>query len=393
MQNLLVRQHNELPIDFASRLYQYKLDKVFDLPYDKIYELAFDEKICYEEAMKRLRLIRDNIFYVKELEASGETFTRSSSNLSSVEREITLLRDERNDLAKLKRDNFRLERLRDLITNEVSKLNKRLPLEPLPAKKTTMKKIGILQLSDIHYGLSFDNGFNKYDLTICQQRMDVLVGNVLNRIRENNIDVIYVLLQGDLISGNIKNVIRLQNQTDIISQIIGVSELISQLIYTLSLEVNINVVCVGGNHERVTANKDDNLQEENYIKLIKWFLEERFIHTPRVWFLNNQYGDEIATFQIFDYKIGVVHGHHDNFRKVVSNLTTMTKMPFDFIFTGHNHSFHCQDIQRCRVIANASLSGTDVYSASDLRLTSFAGQNFTVLDNQGNLVLYPITLN
>ena len=375
----------EHPYTKACRLYTAKLSGD-NISYSDIYKQVFDVEISNEEARKRLRFVRDAM-------ASGKDCVEDS-----FEKEV-LFKDEFTALKQERRELARLRRLEDIVKETVKELSPS-PLYSIPndisvadiLSKEERANHAILQLSDIHYGLIIDNAWNKYDTDICRNRMSDLARKVAKRCVDWNVKNLTVVIQGDLISGNIHNIIRLQNQVNVIDQIKRVSEIIISFLDFLSEFMHIDVYFVDGNHERATPNKDDNLPDENLLELIRWFIDYWFADFGGVDVHDNDFGSRLATFEIGNRKIAAVHGDYDKFQNLYNNVTTMTKTHYDIILTAHNHHTHFQDVQNCFVVSNGCVCGPDEYSVS-LRLFAKPSQNLIILEDNGLLNVAPIVLD
>ena len=113
---------------------------------------------------------------------------------------------------------------------------------------------------------------------------------------------LYINLLGDLIAGNIHTSVRVEQEEDVISQIVHVSEILSNFISEISKYVNdVKVICVQGNHGRVTPNIKESLNQENYERLIYEYIRLRL---PNVNIITNGFEDWVA-YNIGDRKIFV----------------------------------------------------------------------------------------
>lgn len=352
-------------------LKDFSTDKL-ELSYGDLWERLIGKRLSEDEGRKR--------YY-------GAASLLDLYETETTNKDLQLIRDERAALKNDYRKMVRFDRLEDIITRTVNKLS---PLEEfkLNTRNYNNKKVGILQLSDWHYGLIISNVANKYDSDEAYKRIENVMQKTIEQVKKNDISKLYLFIQGDLISGNIHNILRLQNQEDLIEQIIDVAEILAVCVNKLSVYSDINIVLVGGNHERVTPKKDDNLGHENYIKLIEWYLRERLKFNSSIDILRHQDYDS-CYLKIFDFNVGVVHGDKDKPNTAPDNLRKLYGVNFDFIFTAHNHYASYTENGFCRVICNGSLCGTDDY-AKDLRLVSYATQNFSVLYQSGEIAVLPL---
>lgn len=264
-------------------------------------------------------------------------------------------------------------------------------------QKTSGKgdRVGILQLSDWHYGIVIDTIYNQYNPEIARKRILQLVSKVKDIIRKEGINYLYIFNLGDMIAGNIHLTIRLNSRVNVLNQIMEVSELLSDAIASLSTCVEgIDYFAALDNHSRIDPIRENSLELESLCRITTWYMKERLkelhhvlIHT------NNKYGPDIITTSVWDHEVAAVHGHKDKPEKVVDNLVLMTKHNFDLILTSHFHHFQADEKNEVLVLCNSSLMGTDDY-AQKLRLSAKPSQNFIVAtpDNVAE-VIYRIVLN
>lgn len=92
--------------------------------------------------------------------------------------------------------------------------------------------IGTLLISDWHYGIEFDNYFNVYNPEVCRTRVANLVQDVIKIGKANNYKQLNVVNLSDLIAGRIHLAIRLQSREDVITQVMEVSEIVSEICVT-----------------------------------------------------------------------------------------------------------------------------------------------------------------
>lgn len=366
----------EHPYTKASRLYSAKLSGD-SITYSDIYEQVFGVKISDSEAQKRLRFVRD-------------AMASEGAPLENAYEQEVLFKDEYTAIRQEKRDVARLRRLETLVVDEVRNI---APPTFTESEQFVFVdgKDAILQLSDIHYGLVIDNAWNKYDTDICFNRLNMLAQKVVEIGARTHIRTIHVVMQGDLISGNIRNIIRLQNQVNIIEQIKGITEMLIGFLSFLGEYFSIEVHFVDGNHERITANKDDNLPNENLLEIIRWAIKAWFDTSENINVNESKFDSRLTTFNFSGLKITAVHGDYDKFQNLYNNVSSMTREHPDIILTAHNHHTHFQDIQNCFVISNGSVCGVDDYSVS-LRLFSKPSQNLIVFDGD-NISITPIVLD
>lgn len=238
-------------------------------------------------------------------------------------------------------------------------------------------KIGVLQISDWHYGIEIDNVYNYYNPEITKCRVELLLNKVLDIVNEQKLSKIIVANLGDLIAGRIHLPIRINSRVDVITQTIRVSELLAEFLSQLSKFVEIDYYSVIDNHSRIDPNKKESLQTESLARITQWYLKERFKNNCRVIINDNEFSDDIMLFDVFDHRFAGIHGDLDKFNNAVSQISMLTQEHFDVILSSHLHHLSINEDNRTLLISNPSLMGTDEL-AMKLRKNSYPAQNLII---------------
>ena len=307
-----------------------------------------------------------------------------------IKRERVKLQDQRNLLNRQIREFARKDNLGSILEDKLEKLpNQVMSMDYI--QRNPSKKQGILMLSDIHYGMTVDNFLNKYNPDVTRERMEYLVDKAIEYSRLNNLDVMNVCLLGDMISGEQYLSVRLENNENLIDQIINVSELLSNAIYKISLNVPFVTISIAdGNHERVYSKKE-NLNKDNYTTLIRKFLQLRLENVSNITFLENVYDENIISFDCCGNTVVGLHGDKCKKEKVAYEMYNMLNKKIDIILMGHFHQV-AQDIcYETIVYRNGSFIGTDEY-ARNLNLNTYPTQKMLVVSELGVECCYDIRL-
>lgn len=315
---------------------------------------------------------------------------------TAVKMERQKLFDERRSLNKLIRDASRKEDMVDIVRRCINDYMKS-PLPPSPAAKSFYNDNDmIVHLTDIHYGLQVDNGFNRFDSYIVKERLSNYLKQIKNIVIENNPENCYLILGGDFIHGFIHLTTRLENKENVIQQVIGVSDLIIQFVDELNKLVrHTYVYSVAGNHGRTNAQKDDYYKGENFDILIPNFLKVYFRNYETVDICDNIIDEYTATFEVRNKCIYATHGDKDSVLTVVANMNKLSrkmnlKQP-DIIFMGHRHCNGMKTIDGVKVIEGGCVNGMDSYCV-DKRLIGSPEQMVMILDNGKTYKYYDINL-
>lgn len=291
-----------------------------------------------------------------------------------VYKEKVKLSDQKKEYRNHLREDARYENLVDTLKSEVRNLNE---LQTFRAKNYENTGVSAsLLLSDLHYGAKSDNVLNLYNTDICRERMAELFDKTVYYCAIHRVQTLYVNLLGDNISGLIHCGTRVEAEEDCISQVIHVSELISEFVAKLTAHIpEVKIVGILGNHSRVTPNKKENINVENFERLIFEYIRLRL---PNVCMMINGMEDW-CTYNIGDRLVYIEHGDKCSVNSVRDNCINLTGKAPDECYIGHYHHFEIKDDNGTSIIMNGSLMGVDSY-AMGRRLASKPSQVLRVYD-------------
>lgn len=142
------------------------------------------------------------------------------------------------------------------------------PCAPARIKTPTRPKSGLrvatpcFMLSDLHFGevvtLAETLGANEYNLAIAKQRTEKAIANMLwirdDMARTNTCDDTVLLLNGDIVSGDIHDELRETNEGGLRDQCDAafLTLLPGVKAFAEATPGRLHVVCIGGNHGRLT---------------------------------------------------------------------------------------------------------------------------------------------
>lgn len=218
-------------------------------------------------------------------------------------------------------------------------------LEPVKVKhievSPSSNQIGLLCLSDFHAGSTYEvKGLygeivNKYDFEIMKNRLWRLIGMIESD--DVVIDKLVVANLGDFF----ENVLRLSSLTKlrepVVDTVIKFSEFMAQWFVELQnrLEVPIEIVTVGGNHDinRILGQQPQ-LEEENLGKIVVEFLKLRLsgCHDIEV----NDYTD-VAVKTIGPVNVMFTHGEDKDLSTTIEYFSNLYNIDADEIYAGHLH--------------------------------------------------------
>lgn len=363
----------------------------------RCYNLKEDKKISWRKLAvlmnEQLNVCHDESYYRREskkfrlegllIDSSSDDILKDdiADLIEELKKERIKLQDERSQNRAYIRRFAREETLKEIALDCAKEISKHksnsIDFKGPDFKLSKAKRTGILMISDWHYGMEFENYFNTYSPDICRNRVSELLNQVIEIGLQNSIEELCVFNLSDLIAGRIHKTIRLESREDVISQTIHVSEILSSFLSILSGYFKIRYVDVMDNHSRLEPIKTESLEMESLVRIIPWYLKERLKDKTNISIEDNVFADDIATMDVYGFKVAAVHGHKDKPSKVIENMSSMTRRRNDLILTAHLHHMSVDEEHECMRVSNGSLMGTDTY-ANDLRLTNKPSQTMII---------------
>lgn len=310
-----------------------------------------------------------------------ELLTKYEEKEIAFKEERVRLNDIRRKLNTMIRESARYKNNVELLKDSIERLNEESPMIFENTIRIDGNNEAVLCLSDIHIGIKIDNYFNSYNINIAKERMNKLANSVIEKCRLHKVNKIHILVNGDLISGNIHKSLVADADISLIDSITKGSEIISSTIALISSQINwVEVYFAIGNHSRINPNKKENLEKDNFEYLMFDFIKLRLANNSNIHFNENTYHDNIINFKIFDKQIIAMHGDSDKPTSVAKNITQFLGVKPYKIYLGHYHSYQSFDCNGTHVTVNGSVVSTDSYAFS-LRLSSEPYQVLTIYDS------------
>jgi len=325
---------------------------------------------------------------VQKRDVNGR-FTSDTYNEDNTEEVLTadreqIYKDEISNLRRLLKQSYREQNLDEELRKfafELGHTKLNPPQWLTPRRRNKIGGIPHLFLSDWHWGevvLEKEiSGLNSYNLDIAKQRctkvFDEFIDIYTNRVAPFHYDGCVVALGGDMVSGTIHDELLETNETDIMPQIVSMSEhLIAGFEKILDNFGRIAVFCVVGNHGRNT--KDKRFKRKTY-QSFDWLcyqmLDKYFANNNDIHFVIPQGSDVL--YKIYNTTYLLTHG--DTLGRggggavgSIGPVSTGDKKrrdrqmglgtPYDVLICGHFH----QLAMLPNKIINGSLKGFDEYA-------------------------------
>jgi UDP-2,3-diacylglucosamine pyrophosphatase LpxH len=302
--------------------------------------------------------------------------------------------DQRRMYNQLQRRHARVEHLVDTIKEAVKAENTLLEFPESYPEPTKSDAEGVLLLSDWHKGQTSANNWNVYNDVVFNKRIKKLVEDTIQYGKAHKIKRLHVFVLGDLINGLIHVSTRISNEENVVQQTVKVAEVLKKMLAEFSRHFDVQCYFSRGNHDRVTANKKENLDDESFFDLLRYIVDQGVAKDhPTLHIMENEVDPEIIRAEVAGHICYGVHGHKDKPQKVAEKLSTFMHEIPDFIFEGHFHSAAEHEVNGIEVIVNSSLCGTDSYAVS-LRRNSRPSQKFMVITPEdGRVCTYNINVS
>ena len=375
------------------------VDHSIDEDYEELSERLFGEGNCFSSSEVRKRMYGMKAV-IDAIERDSISKATDSTNISELEsKRIELMKerqkffDQRVALNKLIRERSRQEELNEILLEAVSSGS--LPrLNYEPNTFICSDNDLLVSLNDIHYGANIHNYWNVYNSEICKDMMCKYLDRVISIATTHSSENCYVWANGDEISGNIHHSIAVTNKENVIEQIKGVSELISEFIAELSKHFSkVTYISVAGNHSRINPQKDLSLTSERLDDLIEWYLAARLQNFENVTIGG---GDKIDdTMYVIDIRgksYCGIHGDFDGTASKVQTLQTMVQKPLYAVLSGHMHHNRIDEVQGVKTIMAGSFQGMDDFCVQK-RIYGKPEQLVCVCDDTGIRCTYDVPLN
>lgn len=386
--NIYDKKENETDYEYGLRLIETKIEqKPEDLEWSDIVDLL--DLDIHKDTLRKAASTSPYSgyavmqYYKKKLDeqASSGNF-QIDQKLDEIYNATIKLRDERNELNRIKRDAARKESLLDNFKKIIAEEVKPITFtEGRPAKEFNQNDL-IVTLSDLHYGLQVENVYNIYSPTVAGKRLSKYLEEIQTVVARHNPENCYLFLGGDLINGAIRSTTRISNVENVIEQVKNVSILITFFISNLSkLFKTVEVYSVPGNHSRIFQNKEDNQLNEYLDNLVPFYLRASLQNFPNIHINTDDYCGELCEFTVRNHKFVGVHGHHDTVESVVANMQKMTDGTPDVILMGHRHQNSLRTINKVKVVESGSFSSMDDY-CMEKRLVGYPEQVVLVVSEE-----------
>ena len=361
------RLENESEYEYGLRLIEIKVEQnPDDLDWSDIVSLL-DMNVHYDSLRKAANVTPYSGYHVmKYFKAKQNTgsdddsyFNELDQKMLEFQKERQRFFDQRAELNKTIRKMARCDENSEIFERAIT--NGVFPRLVYSHNAVEPSEFDLLvSLNDLHFGANVDNYWNYYNSDVCRCFLQDYIASIVEIAKRYDAENCYVWANGDLISGNIHKTIAVSNRENVIEQVVGASELISEFLAELSKHFRcVYFSSVAGNHSRLEE-KDKASIHERMDDLIEWYLKARLQNFENIMFDHYRKIDD--TMYLLDIRgktyLGV-HGDFDNSESKVQSLKTMAKEPVYAILSGHLHHNKNDNVQGVKTIMAGSFLGMD----------------------------------
>lgn len=380
---------------YIWRLGRYKDSGLIDMSWDELADVinkeTGNEDMPYSSAAYRKPYQQAKRFYEAGVFENAD-IEELKSVKEELEKERVKVRDERNELKRVIREEARKESYLEQVMRAVSEYSGK-PLEYDESRRLEVYEDGgndmVVSMTDLHTGIEIHNSFNTFDQDVLKQRLNHYLDRIFEIQERHRSENVCVILS-ELVSGLIHTPLRIENNQNLIEQFLTVTDYLSQFLTELSYRFEeVHVYICPGNHSRLVANKDNSLKGENIDHLAIPFLEAKLQNFENIMFHRNEVEESVAMFYIRGKLVMCSHGDKDDPGSVVQKFTLMFGIRPDIVYLGHRHTNGMMTVYDVKVIQSGSLSGSDSY-CMDKRLKNKPEQTVSIITEDGLDCLYDI---
>ena len=397
------KKDNETDLAFIFRLGEAKSLGLIDDTWEELADIFNKElhgnkkefgESAYRKKYSIMKEAKDDVFSFGTDMISSNECDELLKLRFELEKERVKMRDERNELRRIIREEARNESFEDLIRRVISESDIK-PLEYVKSNdvRETYDKDMLIPLFDLHYGLFINNNFNQFNDDIFRRRLIEYINSIKHIQDLYKCKDAYVVLS-EICSGVIHTRLRIENNQNIIEQFLNVSSHIATFLAIIAeFFDNIYVYVAPGNHSRVFQKKEENAKGENFENLALPFLEAKLQNILNIHFVYNTVEESIAFFNIRGKKVIAVHGDLDTPGNISKHISDLFGIIPDIVLQGHMHTNQYQNLNgNVEFIQSGCFSGADNYCIQN-RLNNKPGQMISIINECGIECLYPITFN
>jgi hypothetical protein len=343
--------------------------------YESLSELLFGDGNCFNSSEVRKRCYGIKAYLEAQEKSKVDTIADKSIldeyelKMIELKKEKVKLQTTKLEFNKMIRQDARFEEFWDRVSQSIETVE--VPIFEEFESIGGCEKVGLVGLSDIHFGKIFTSYNNAYSADICKDRLNALMNEIIEWVKDRNIGELHILNCSD----NLEGLLRISQirvlEMGVIDSAIEFGRLMAEWLNNLSKFIPITYHHVkSSNHTeiRFLNVKAGQFPDEDLEKIII-----NYIHD--VLKLNNRitiplYNSEYAVFTINGRNIVAAHGHQWRGKKpevILKELRMLLKIEIHILVIGHLHhdamyTVGEDELGNVKVIILPSLMGSDSFS-------------------------------
>jgi len=293
-------------------------------------------------------------------------------------------RDIANTCRRHTRSQNRADNLVEALESELVTLLKENKVQPLPAVHVPRdgNGLGIVHLSDLHFGEIIDQNDNQFNLETASRAIHKHVRLCLRQFKAWDVSKVLFALTGDLVNSDRRMDEALTNADNRSKTALTAAQVISSAIADVSQYYPCIVASVVGNESRV--NKDlgtvDKVASDSYDLMVHNIMELWLEDVDNVEFVPMTDSLE-CVLHLAGRTVLLHHGHLGGGKDLEKYVTGVISryaaqgVNLDFALSGHIHNCNISDFYA----RSSGLPGANSYSSKGLNLRSRRSQNCYIL--------------
>lgn len=270
--------------------------------------------------------------------------------------------------------------LRVLMSDVLDELSKPFPDSDIPSPKQEVgSTVGLIQISDTHFGENVILPYNYFDLITAQERLYSHVYRSARLFKNQGIKDVVVVFSGDLINSDRRYDELLTNTPNRASSLVGFFRWAQVALKGLAKDFNIvDVHSVVGNESRINLDLSTipSLATNNFDYILHEMLHASLPHLVKNPIREDEASEKVI--EVLGHKILITHGINfraDDVFNVVPRYAREVHKDIDFTLCGHIHeAIITGDVGR-----SGGLAGGNDYSRSLKIFNTKAQQNCYII--------------
>lgn len=303
-----------------------------------------------------------------ELFESESYIEKMRKEREELQRERIKLQTEKLEYNKWLREHARDELFEEKIVNSIYEVLGTVPSpKAIPSEKS--ERCAVLALADQHYAKQFTiknfkgEIINEYSPEIFEERMNRLLGDVIEYCDKEDIKYLKVFTLGDCLDGLLRNSQIWSLRYSVTDAAIKYADYMAKWFMELSNHVGVEVHSALGNHTELRlldGRKGEHLSD-NMEKVVNRIIQVYNKDNPNFELIENESGyifTEAAGFNLMG-----IHGEVSDPAKAISEFSDLYDTKIEWLIYGHLHhaSFKNCGVRR-GIIGVGSIMGSDDFS-------------------------------